>query len=114
MTRDGRLLEHFSFGKCEQFGGFYRAEGELKENPATQRGYCLGSLLGKCDHLGKVKFLRNFALGYSDRAGQLAGWEPDRNGHVAFHHAFGRIADAKGFGGIRCDTQRFDRDVIEL
>jgi hypothetical protein len=33
MTRDGRLLEHFSFGKCEQLGGLYRAEGELKENP---------------------------------------------------------------------------------
>jgi len=32
MTRDGRrLLEHFSFGKCEQLGGFYRAEEELKE-----------------------------------------------------------------------------------
>jgi hypothetical protein len=31
MTRDGRrLLEHFSFGKCEQLGGFYRAEVELE------------------------------------------------------------------------------------
>jgi len=27
MVRDRRrLLEHFSFGKCEQLGGFYRAE----------------------------------------------------------------------------------------
>jgi hypothetical protein len=30
MTLDGRrLLEHFSSGKCEQRGGFYRAEYEL-------------------------------------------------------------------------------------
>jgi hypothetical protein len=29
MTRDrSRLLEHFSFGKCEQLGGFY----PLKKN----------------------------------------------------------------------------------
>jgi hypothetical protein len=27
------LLEHFRFGKCEQLGGFYRAEGGLKEKP---------------------------------------------------------------------------------
>jgi hypothetical protein len=27
MTSDGRrLLEHFSFKKCEQLGGFYRVE----------------------------------------------------------------------------------------
>jgi hypothetical protein len=37
MARDGRrLLEHFSFGKCEQLGGFYRAEGGLKEKPLTR------------------------------------------------------------------------------
>ena len=29
MERDGRrLLEHFSFAKCEQLGGFHRAEEE--------------------------------------------------------------------------------------
>ena len=41
MTRDGRrLLEHFSFGKCEQLGGFYRAKEEFNG------GRC-GSLLSK-------------------------------------------------------------------
>ena len=30
MTRGGRrLLEHFSFGECEQLGGFYRAKEEF-------------------------------------------------------------------------------------
>jgi hypothetical protein len=32
MTRDRRrLLEYFRPGKCEQLGGFYRAEDERKE-----------------------------------------------------------------------------------
>jgi hypothetical protein len=35
MTRDGRrLLEHFSFGKCEQLGGFHRG---LKKNLKNDR-----------------------------------------------------------------------------
>jgi hypothetical protein len=35
MTRDGRrLLEHFSFGKCEQLGGFYRANREFNGDGA--------------------------------------------------------------------------------
>ena|SRR6266404_7681582 len=39
MTRDGRrLLEHFSFGKCEQLGGFYRAEDGLKEKARFEGG----------------------------------------------------------------------------
>src|ERR1700694_638878 len=36
MTRDGRrLLEHFSFGKCEQLGGFYRAKEEFNGDDAV-------------------------------------------------------------------------------
>jgi hypothetical protein len=61
-----------------------------------------------------VKFLGDFALGYSNVAGQFAGREPDGDCDVALHHALGRVADAQGFGRVRCDTQRFDRDVVEL
>src|SRR3977135_670970 len=45
------------------------------------RGF-LHTLLGKCEHAGKVKLLRGFRLRYSNVAGELAGRKPDRNGDV--------------------------------
>jgi hypothetical protein len=39
-TRDRRrLLEHFSFGQCEQLGGFYRAKEEFNGVGAVAFGY---------------------------------------------------------------------------
>jgi hypothetical protein len=94
MTRDRRrLLEHFRSGKCDSLAASIALM--TSERPALRAGqsleipqpsnfkavarfaasleFQLGRLLGKCDHLGKVKLFRELRLGYSNVAGEFAG-----------------------------------------
>src|SRR3979411_897448 len=63
------------------------------------RGF-LHTLLGKCDHAGKVKLLRGFRLRDSNVAGELAGREPDRNGDVPQRYERSHSAGFRWFVGL--------------
>src|SRR4030081_12291 len=63
------------------------------------RGF-LHTLLGKCDHAGKVKLLRGFRLRDSNVAGELAGRKPDRNGDVPQRYERSHSAGFRWFVGL--------------
>src|ERR1700704_460293 len=63
------------------------------------RGF-LHTLLGKCDHAGKVKLLRGFRLRDSNVAGEFAGREPDRNGDVPQRYERSHSAGFRWFVGL--------------